>query len=393
MKTIAYTCSYEINENISTEELSQQSADIRNFCKCHGLESVEIFEETSSRDDFKPVLLNIMSNYFKAADKLIVTNPNVISRNKDFRDWISDEFNRMNIEIVYLKQDMPEKELPFEKNLSNFTEKIKNIPSLPEIITKSIEIMQDKNTSASDLSKIISNDIGLTARVLKLVNSAYYGFPKQISTIQQAITILGFTTIKGVILSASIFKMFSQKGNQTFNYKNFWRHSLLVASGSRMISKYCAEKLEDDIFAAAFLHDIGKIIFAQYDWQNYSNVCKQELSDDSAYMKAEEQYCGLNHCEIANLVAYSWNLPEIFCDIITYHHNPSHSSKFLKECAVVNIANELVKSIMSNENLNKYNIPLDLLEKLGISSDNIVSIHDELRELSLNINDIDSFFE
>lgn len=393
MKTIAYICSYEINENISTEELTQQTADIKNFCKCHAIELDEISEETSTRDDFKPVLLNLMSTKLNSSDKLIITNPNIISRNEDFREWIIDEFRRMNVEIIYLTQDLEEKSFIFDKNISNITEKIKNIPSLPEIITKSIEIMQDKNTSANDLSKVISNDIGLTARVLKLVNSAYYGFPKQISTIQQAISILGFTTIKGVILSASIFKMFSDKNNQMFNYKDFWKHSLLVATGTRKLSKYLENNLKDDIFAAAFLHDIGKVIFAQYDRQNYSQVCKFENLTDKEYMKKEEEVCGLNHCEIANIVAYSWNLPEIFCDIITYHHYPQNSFKFEKECTIVFLSDLIVKSVMSNENLTNDNIPLDLLENLGISVDNIYSVHDELEELSLDINNIDSFFE
>ncbi len=393
MRTIAYICSYEINENILTEELSKQSADIKNFCKIHGLELNEICEETSTRDDFKPVLLNMMSSQISASDKLIVANPNIISRNKDFRDWIIDEFNRMNVEIIYLTQDTEEKSLQFERKITTITEKIKNIPSLPEIITKSIEIMQDENASVNDLSKVISNDIGLTARVLKLVNSAYYGFPKQISTIQQAIAILGFTTIKGVILSASIYKMFVVKNNQTFNYKEFWKYSLLVASGTRMLSKFVESNFKEDIFAAAFLHDIGKIILAQYDWQNYSQVCKQENISDAETMKAEEKFCGLNHCEIANIVAYSWNLPEIFCDIITYHHNPLDSFKFKKECSIVYLANLIVDSIMSNENLNYDNIPLDLLENLHVSVDNIYKVHDELRDLSLSVNDIDSFFE
>ena len=230
-------------------------------------------------------------------------------------------------------------------------------------------------------------------RVLKLVNSSYYGFPKQISTIHQAIIILGFTTVKGVILSASIFKMFTPKGNQTFDYKNFWKHSLLTATAARMISKKTTLNTQEDIFSAAFLHDIGKIIFAQYDWENYSNVCKYEYETDNELLQKEEQECGLNHCEIANMVAYSWNLPEIFCDIITYHHNPNASEKYKKECFVVYVANVIVSAIMSNKNLNIDNIPLDILENLNISGDNIIEIHEELVNIAKDINDINSFFE
>lgn len=393
MKTIAYTCSYELNEKTATEEVSKQVADIKNFCKVHEIELSETYTETSTRDDFKPVLLNIMSNGFGNTDRLIIANYDVISRNKDFLDWIKDEFNRMKIEIVSLEKASKPQELFSDKKLSYMTEKIKNIPSLPEIITKSIEIMQDKNASVADLSKIISNDIGLTARVLKLVNSSYYGFPKQISTIHQAIIILGFTTVKGVILSASIFKMFTPKGNQTFDYKNFWKHSLLTATAARMISKKTTLNTQEDIFSAAFLHDIGKIIFAQYDWENYSNVCKYEYETDNELLQKEEQECGLNHCEIANMVAYSWNLPEIFCDIITYHHNPNASEKYKKECFVVYVANVIVSAIMSNKNLNIDNIPLDILENLNISGDNIIEIHEELVNIAKDINDINSFFE
>ena len=99
MKTIAYTCSYELNEKTATEEISKQVADIKNFCKAHQIELSYIYTETSSRDDFKPVLLNIMSESFGNTDRLIIANYDVISKNKDFLDWIKDEFNRIKIEI------------------------------------------------------------------------------------------------------------------------------------------------------------------------------------------------------------------------------------------------------------------------------------------------------
>lgn len=391
MKTIAYICNYK--ENISVnEEISIQNADIKKYCDLHGINIDEIYTETGNSEDVKPVLINIMSTYFNIADKLIITDKNAISKNEDYRDWVLEEFSRMKIEVICINNNT-ENTVRHEKKLSSITDNIKNIPSLPEIITKSIELMQNPNTSAETLAKLISNDVGLTARVLKLVNSVYYGFPKQISTIQHAIIILGFTTIKGIILSASIYKMFSQKGNTTFNYKNFWKHSMLVATASRLITE-CTDMYHfDDIFAAAFLHDIGKIIFAQYDWENYSNVIKQNTLDDFDEMKEEEKYCGLNHCEIANMVAYAWNLPEIFCDIITYHHNPYGSNKFRQESSIVYVANKIAQSIESNENLNIDNITLDLLEKFNISVDNVYGIHEKLSIVAVDMNDIDSFFE
>lgn len=393
MEILAYICSYSNNDEQYQKDISIQKAIINNFCNLHSLNLDDLFVETSTREDFKPVLLDIMSKYCSGIKKLIITNFDVISPNKDFTDWIKDEFKRMNVEIICLDLNDTEDKTDANKSISSIKENIKNIPSLPEIITKSIELMQDKNTSALTLSKIISNDVGLTARVLKLVNSAYYGFPKQIATIQQAITILGFTTIKGIILSASIYKMFSSEGaGSEFNYKQFWKHSLLVASASRLISSNLTDKLSEDIFSASFLHDIGKIILAQYDRKNYTQVCAQTDLTDEDYLKEEEKYCGLNHCEIGNMVAYSWNLPELFCDVITYHHLPENSVNYKNECWIIYLANILTKYVMSNKKLNIDNILLDILEKLNISVENIIAVHEKLDEILLSFNNIDDFF-
>ena len=394
METIAYICSYADNDLQYKNDISLQEAKISNFCKLHDLNIDEIFVETSTREDFKPVLLEILSKYCMSINKIIVTDYDVISPNVDFTDWIKDELKRMKVELVCLNESSSNSDVSSSsQTISNLKENIKNIPSLPEIITKSIELMQDKNTSAATLSKIISNDVGLTARVLKLVNSAYYGFPKQISTIQQAITILGFTTIKGIILSASIYKMFSSEGaGSEFNYKQFWKHSLLVAFASKLIGKYSKDLVSSDIFSAAFLHDIGKIILAQYDRDNYTNVCIQNELSEFDYVKEEEKYCGINHCELGNIVAYSWNLPEVFCDVITYHHNPEKSINFKNECMAVYLANYITNNVMSNNSLTIDKIMLDILEKLNISVDNINIILEKLDEILASFNNIDEFF-
>lgn len=394
METIAYICSYSDNDLQYKNDISSQEAKISNFCKLHDLNVDEIFVETSTREDFKPVLLEILSKYCMSINKIIVTDYDVISPNVDFTDWIKDELKRMKVELICLNEGSSNGDVSSSsQTISNLKENIKNIPSLPEIITKSIELMQDKNTSAATLSKIISNDVGLTARVLKLVNSAYYGFPKQISTIQQAITILGFTTIKGIILSASIYKMFSSEGaGSEFNYKRFWKHSLLVAFASKLIGKYSKDLVSSDIFSAAFLHDIGKIILAQYDRDNYTNVCMQDELNEFDYLKEEEKYCGINHCELGNIVAYSWNLPEVFCDVITYHHYPEKSVNFKNECLAVYLANYITSNIMSNNSLTIDKIMLDILEKLNISVDNINVILDKLDEILASFSNIDEFF-
>ncbi|MGN0018163.1 MAG: HDOD domain-containing protein [Candidatus Gastranaerophilaceae bacterium] len=389
MITIGYVSSNNINKTTATKDINNQINDIKNFCSTHKLELSKIYTEISTDNDTKPILLNIMSTFYGKDATILIQSSDVISLNADFKNWILDEFNRMNLKIIFLNHKL--EELDKHKNIASITEKITNIPSLPEIINKSIELMQNDKTSVNDLAKIISNDIGLTARVLKLVNSAYYGFPKQISTIEQAISILGFTTLKGLIISASIFKMFSNKGNSSFDYKNFWKHSILVATTSNILIKQTGTDENENIFSAAFLHDIGKVIFAQYDWQSYSNVCKMDNLTDTELLKAEEHYCGLNHCEIANLVAYSWNLPDIFCDIISFHHNPQASQHYKKECQIVQLANIIIKDILDTTEFNIDNITLNLLENLNISGENINKTKEEVLKLLDNINNPDGF--
>ena len=186
MITIGYVSSNNINKTTATKDINNQINDIKNFCSTHKLELSKIYTEISTNNDTKPILLNIMSTFYGKDATILIQSSDVISLNADFKNWILDEFNRMNLKIIFLNHKL--EELDKHKNIASITEKITNIPSLPEIINKSIELMQNDKTSVNDLAKIISNDIGLTARVLKLVNSAYYGFPKQISTIEQAIS-------------------------------------------------------------------------------------------------------------------------------------------------------------------------------------------------------------
>ena len=127
-----------------------------------------------------------------------------------------------------------------QEKINMVLRRVKDIPSLPEVVTKIMELVSNPTSSAAELSKVIAHDPGLTTRVLRLVNSAYYGFPKQISSVQQAIMILGFTTMRGLVLSTSIFKIFTPKDSKTgktIDYKQFWKHSISVALCARVYSR------------------------------------------------------------------------------------------------------------------------------------------------------------
>lgn len=392
MKTIAYLCTYKQDDISSFEELRAQRNLLYSYCVENNYELSDIFsEENSARDDLKPVLLNIISNYYGIADRLVVANSEIISRDDSFREWVEEELERIGIKIVYV-QPPQKSEKKVTARAIHIKDKVKSIPSLPEVVLKVMQLVQDKNSSAAILSKVISHDPGLTTRVLRLVNSSYYGFPKQISTIQHAITILGFTTIRGLVLSSSIYKMFSPKNasENLFDYKKFWKHNLLTAIGAKKLANE-----QVDIFSSAILHDLGKIILAQYDYNNYSKAYALTCGslDYERNMLIEERECETNHCEIAHLVASSWNLPQSILDVILYHHTPLKSENHKFSCIMVNVANILANVVLYNKELDLNLFDFIMLEDYGISETDIYQIHEMLLVESRNIEDIERFFK
>lgn len=396
MKVIAYLSSYKTYKTEFNKEIEEQRRNIENYAFQSNIQIERFFTENfESNDTSKPVLLNIIHDYYDTIKLIIVQNPNSISRNEDFRYWILEELKKTGIEIIFLENNSQNLQ---NKNILQKTVEIKNkikeIPSLPHVVTKVMEVIQDDDSSAFTLSKIIAGDLGLTSKVLKIVNSAVYGFEKQITSIRQAIVILGFTTIRGIVLSAGIFKIFSQNKNTVFDYEKFWRHSILTALGARYLVKELNPTHNTDIFSIAFLHDLGKIILAQYDNENYLNIYSQleEETDYKTKFKIEEEACGINHCEIAYSVMNSWNLPQIFLEVCLYHHTPQLSQDFEFVCSIVNITDIIVNDVVKGNLLDTKPFAEDTLNRFNISQKILESLYNYITEQEEKVKDIRGFF-
>ena len=397
MKAIAYLCSYKKNEFDSSEELQEQRVELEEYCAKNGIEIQEYFlEQNESREDYKPVLLNIINSVSPKTDKLVVSSPDVISKDEGFRDWLKEELLRIGLHIISVHdvENIFEKDT---KSTSTLIERVKNIPSLPEVVTKVLQLVQDEKSSSLNLSKVISQDAGLTTSVLRLVNSSYYGFSRQIGTIKEAITILGFTTIRGLVLSSSIFKMFEPNATDKiiFDYSKFWKHNFLTATGTRFLSDLLFYNKMDDVFSAAILHDLGKVILSLYDSKNYGQAytLSRESFDYKKNLRLEEEFCETNHCKIAHLVALAWNLPEIISDVILYHHSPESSEKFKLPCIIVYVADILSNLVLDGEALNLELFDLQLLSEFSISQDDIQYVYEKLLSETNAVNDIEKFFK
>lgn len=230
-----------------------------------------------------------------------------------------------------------------DKNeIKNFIYQIDDLPSLPSLAVRVIEVLEDPNTSATELAKIISADQGITLRILRMANSAYYGFTRQIGTVNLAIVVLGFDAVKSLALSLSIKDTIKKWGDDlTFNFKEYWIHSLYTAVGARTLAKSVGYKVPGEAFVAGLIHDMGKLIIAKYFRDKYDQINQILEDEDQPGYVIEEKVLGVDHGLIGGLLSEKWQLPDSITDSVIHHHSPSHTSIDAHLTSIINLANSL----------------------------------------------------
>jgi putative nucleotidyltransferase with HDIG domain len=228
------------------------------------------------------------------------------------------------------------------QKIKRITDRIISLPTLPTVVSKLIELVDNPKTSAASLAALIYKDQSLTARILKLANSAYYGFPREISTVNMAIVVLGFNTVKEMSLSLSVFDAFkSAKNDSAFDVSRFWQHSIACGAAARMLARRFAHQLTGEAFVAGLLHDIGKIILKQYMPKEFTEIMEKVTRDAMELESAEMEVVGATHSQIGSWLAEKWNLPRIIVNSIAHHHAPWEAEKDQIFVAMVSIANYL----------------------------------------------------
>ena len=231
--------------------------------------------------------------------------------------------------------------------LKRITQTIINLPTLPTIVAKMIELIDDPKSSARSLSRLIRTDQVLTARILRLANSAYYGFPNPISSINLAIVVLGFDTIKNLGLSVSVISRFTRASSEEelLDYTRFWEHSVGVAVASRMLARmHGFRAMESEAFVAGLVHDIGKVILSQFQTARYSQALRLVAQENISLARAEENIFGVTHAEVGGWLARRWNLPDSLVEAIKRHHIPLTARIRPELCAIVHFANILTRA-------------------------------------------------
>lgn len=273
--------------------------------------------------------------------------------------------------------------------------RIRDIPSLPDVVTRIMAVIGKPTTPASEIAKLISYDPGLTSKVLRMVNSAAYGFQRQISSIQHGIMILGFNNVRGLVLSASIFKLFEGHTHPGgLNHTAFWEHSLSTAVAARLLAKTLRIPDADDIFSAAMLHDIGKVVLDVYFQEDYHAVLNQARRLETPFhgpdfYRLEEEMLGITHTGIGSFLAAKWKLPNTFTDVIQFHHEPEKAQNCPDLVYLVALANEMaVIYAQQGSDYERAQFSPNLLEYLGLEDDTLFELMQSLEEEMLSAQDL-----
>ncbi len=234
-----------------------------------------------------------------------------------------------------------------------------NLPSLPFIILEVNKIIDDPRTSASQLGKMISQDQGLVTKILTVANSPLYGIPKRVSTIDFAIVILGFNQIKNIVIALSMMETLKRIGDEKFNHKKYWQHSVITASAAKRIADDLGYQFSGEAFTAGLLHDLGIPIIYKYFNKEYKEIIAKVASNKSSYLDVELDLLGLTHQEIGMYLLERWNLPLSLSEAVAFHHNPSDAEHFPELTAIIHLADYMTQKLEIGTYFWDDNIQLD----------------------------------
>ena len=230
-------------------------------------------------------------------------------------------------------------------HLQQLVARMENLPSIPSLYSEIVEKMNDPDAALEDVGVIIAKDPGMTAKILKLVNSAFFGLRREVSNPTDAAAFLGLDTIKSLVLSLNAFSQYESVKTDGFSLAALWNHSLATAAAAKRIAQLekSAAKIVDHAFAAGLLHDVGKTVLAFNFPDQYGKTIQLAQSQGVDLLKAEQETFGANHADVGGYLLGLWGLPVSVVDAIALHHQPNlGADEGFTPLTAVHAANALV---------------------------------------------------
>lgn len=229
--------------------------------------------------------------------------------------------------------------IPIEKIIEN----IDKLPSLPTSVGKVIEVANNLKSSPNDLSNVIKVDPVLTAKVLKLINSAYFSMPDQVTNLNRAIILLGVNTIKNLAISTAVIGQFSKTKHQRFDMDKYWKHCMATAVLTKQIAirMKVDRRLIEEYFIAGMLHDIGEVVIVELFPDKLNQIIDRVEQAGMSAEEAEREVLGATHAEIGGALGKHWKISESLIAVIEEHHDPNIVGDHVTLVLSVHVANIL----------------------------------------------------
>lgn len=256
------------------------------------------------------------------------------------------------------------------------------VASLPTIYIKIDEALNSANCSNQYLVDILSEDTALSARLLRLANSAMFSFPSKIDSVSNAITIIGTQQLRALVLASSVMKLFKDIPEELLNMEMFWRHSIACAVSARIIASLRRAANVEYFFLAGLLHDIGRLIMLKQVPSEISQAMQQARQTQQLLYKVEKEILGFDHAKLGGMLLKEWKLPIQLVDSTAFHHNPKRSPDFRDEVAVIHVADIIANSLQLGSSGERFVPTLDnqAWDRIGLADAIIYTIINELHK-------------
>jgi len=249
--------------------------------------------------------------------------------------------------------------------------------TLPIIFTRINEAVDNPESSFSEISQIISGDSASSARLLKIVNSAYYGFSNKVETITHAITIIGTAQLRDLVLATAVIERFQGVPSKTIDMKSFWLHSISCGLAARILATYRHDRNPERFYVLGVLHDIGRLLMFLNIPDQMRKVIEMAEQEKISLYEAEKQIIGFSHAEMGGFLMEAWNLPGTFQTAINFSHDPSSTTpEYVTETSILHVADLISHCMEHGSSGDRYVPPLDeeAWEKIGLRPSILASV-------------------
>ncbi|MES9991291.1 MAG: HDOD domain-containing protein [Candidatus Thiodiazotropha sp.] len=268
----------------------------------------------------------------------------------------------------------------------DLVEGIDKLVSLPEVAIQVNQMMEQPNCSSAKLAEIISSDVDMSARLLKLVNSPFFALRSEVDTISRAVTLTGTHELQNLVLATTAVRSFGGIPENLVNMDDYWRHAVTTGVMSQMLAGYSNALHSERLFVAGMLHDVGRLVIYLTLPDQAIEIMQITSGDEWILAETEERVLGFNHMDVGAALMKSWHLPDSLISVAKNHHRPVHATESELDVAIVHIALAIARGEMSGLSIDEmlWAIEPGVWDATGLSPEYISPHVDQMLSVSLD---------